>query len=363
MNIDLNKSTLRIKSRNKSKKKKSKYNKAEIWKVFDEDNAKPLKHIYSNDEITGERDFCDQCESRLVISEDGFMVCSNVKCGIIYSDIISQSAEWRYYGADDSKTTDPTRCGMPINPLLKESSYSCKIMQTNNMTYEMRKIMKYNDRKSMPHKELTLYKDFQKITQMAQIGNIPKVIIDDAIYYYHLISQNPLSRRGENREGIIAASIYLACRKNDCPRTTKEIASIFKLNPKNVSWGFKNVQSIINEFENDFCENEKTELSITTPQSFIGRFCSKLNINTELTNLCLFVSMKIEKENIMPTNTPPSIAAGVIYFISSVCHLNITKQHVKQISEISEVTINKCYKIMDNNKDLLIPTFIIDKYA
>ncbi len=26
------------------------------------------------------------------------------------------------YGADDNSNSDPTRCGMPINPLLKESS-------------------------------------------------------------------------------------------------------------------------------------------------------------------------------------------------------------------------------------------------
>ena len=26
-----------------------------------------------------------------------------------------------YYGADDSNNKDPTRCGMPINPLLNNS--------------------------------------------------------------------------------------------------------------------------------------------------------------------------------------------------------------------------------------------------
>ena len=37
-----------------------------------------------------------------------------------YKDIVDQSAEWRFYGADDNQHTDPTRCGLPINPLLKE---------------------------------------------------------------------------------------------------------------------------------------------------------------------------------------------------------------------------------------------------
>ena len=44
------------------------------------------------------------------------------ECGIIYKDVLDETAEWRYYGADDSNLSDPTRCGMPINPLLKESN-------------------------------------------------------------------------------------------------------------------------------------------------------------------------------------------------------------------------------------------------
>ena len=42
-------------------------------------------------------------------------VCSNIISNI------SINPEWRYYGSKDSKSNDPTRCGMPINPLLVES--------------------------------------------------------------------------------------------------------------------------------------------------------------------------------------------------------------------------------------------------
>ena len=50
----------------------------------------------------------------------GFLTCTNTKCGIIYKDTTDQTAEWRYYGADDNQSGDPTRCGMPINPLLRD---------------------------------------------------------------------------------------------------------------------------------------------------------------------------------------------------------------------------------------------------
>ena len=100
-----------------------------------------------------------------------------------------------------------------------------------------------------------------------------------------------------------------------------------------------------------------------TPEDFIQRFCSKLNINNELTKLCQFISMKIEKNNVMPENTPHSIAAGVVYFISQICKLNISKKDVKNVSEISEVTINKCFKKLEKIQEDLLPAVILKKYT
>ena len=64
----------------------------------------------------------------------------------------------------------------------------------------------------------------------------------------------------------------------------------------------------------------------------------------------------------MPENTPNSIAAGLIYFVSQTCQLNISKSNIKKVSEISEVTTNKCYKKLEKIKRQLIPESIIHKY-
>ena len=82
-----------------------------------------------------------------------------------------------------------------------------------------------------------------------------------------------------------------------------------------------------------------------------------------MTKVCKFISTKIEQLDLMPENTPHSIAAGIIYFISQNCNLSISKKDVKNISEISEVTINKCFKKLETIKDKLIPAVIVQKYA
>jgi transcription initiation factor TFIIB len=359
-----------MKSNNdKSKKRKdSIINKKELWNIFDtemeESNIKkekiPLECLFRS---IGNREMCERCESNLAFSDEGFLTCMNSKCGIIYKDIVDQSAEWRYYGADDNQNSDPTRCGMPINPLLEESSYGCKVLCNGSMSYEMRKIRRYTEWQSMPYKEKSQYDEFQKITIMAQNAGIPKMIIDDAIRYHKKISEYDLTFRGDNRDGILAASIYISCRINNFPRTAKEIANIFHLDVTSSTKGCKNALAIINNIEKDMVNADKTNFGRTRPEAFIERFCSKLNINNELTKVCQFISMKIEKLNIMPENTPHSIAAGVVYFISQYCKLNISKRDVKIVSEISEVTINKCHKKLEIFKDQLLPSVIIKKYS
>ena len=354
-------------SNDKSKKlKDNTIDKARLWNVFEtevqnpEKQKDPLECLYRT---IGDRENCERCQHSLAYSDEGFLTCTNNKCGIIYKDMLDQSAEWRYYGADDNQNSDPTRCGMPINPYLEESSFGCKVLCVGPSSYEMRKIRRYTEWQSMPYKEKSQYDEFQRITIMAQNSGIPKLIIDDAIRYHKKVSEYEQTFRGDNKDGLIAASIYISCRINNYPRTAKELATIFHLDVTSATQGCKNAQLIINDLEKDMDNKDKTAFCKTKPESFIERYCSRLNINTELTKLCHFIAIKIEKLNLMPENTPHSIAAGVVYFIAQICKLNVSKKDVKNISEISEVTINKCFKKLEKKTEELIPDVILKKYG
>jgi transcription initiation factor TFIIB len=340
--------------------------KSKLWNVFDTEVSDANKSTNSLECVyreCGDREQCDQCAASLAFSDEGFLTCTNVKCGIIYKDMVDQSAEWRFYGADDNRGGDPTRCGMPINPLLKESSYGCRVLCYGQTSYEMRKIRRYTEWQSMPYKEKSQYDEFQIIYTMAHNAGMSKMIIDDAMRYHKKISEYYQTFRGENRESILGGSIYISCRLNGNPRTPKEIASVFHLDVQNATRGCKNVQQIINVIEKDLSVDEKTVFSKTTPDDFIERYCSRLNVNAELTKLCHFISLKVDKLGLMSENTPHSTAAGIIYFIIQLCGVSTTKRDVKNVTEISEVTIGKCQKKIDKHRDILIPAAIIRKYC
>lgn len=313
---------------------------------------------------SGIRENCDVCSSDVVLTDDGFLTCKNPACSILYKDeSLDQGAEWRYYGADDNQNNDPTRCGMPVNPLLKESSYGCKVMcEGGSYSADMMKIRRYTEWQSMPYREKAQYDMFQKITTLAQNKGISKMIIDEALRVHKRISEHK-TFRSLNRDGVVGASIYIACKIHNCPRTPKEIACIFNLDNTSATKGCKNAVSIINELESNLDNSEKTNFCKTKPEAFIERYCSRLSINEELTRVCQFIAVMIEKQNLIPENTPHSIASGIIYFVACMCHLPITKKDVNRISDMSEVTINKCYKKLYEMRDKLIPKMILSKYA
>jgi transcription initiation factor TFIIB len=359
-------------SRCKTKKKKeirTYENKEKLWEVFDTDKKslfEPTDNTSENIECLylskSEMDCCNLCNSPLIIMEIGFPTCTNKTCGVIYKDTLDYSPEWRFYGAEDKNSNDPTRCGNPINPLLVESSFGCKVLCNTNSSYEMKKIRKWTEWQAMPHKEKSLYDEFQFITVMAQNAGVPKIFIDDAMVIHKDISEQKMFR-GMNRDGIKAASIYISCRLNGCPRTAHEIAEIFKLDKTSATNGCSMAVNILHNIERNIDPSQKTDLCVTMPSAFIDRFCSKLNYNQELTMLSKFIAKKVEENNIISDNIPHAIAAGIVYFISYVCNQNISKLDVKNVSGVSEVTINKCFKKLETLKDKLVPKCIVDKYA
>ena len=283
-------------------------------------------------------------------NSEGTIICK-VCLNIITN--ISESPEWRYYGSKDSKTSDPTRCGMPMNNLLPESSVGSSV-SFSTKTYEMNQIRKMQQWHSMPYKERSLYKVFLMIQNTCSDNNIQLKIINEAKSIYKIVSSTKISR-GSNREGSSAACVYFACKGCNVPRSSKEIAEMFNISINVMTKGVKKCQEII--YMN---KSNKGRLSKTTsikPGDLINRFCNKLNISEDLIkNIFLICEITI-KNNIISENTPPSIAAGCIYYYVKNKKLDITKKEISSICKISEVTINKCCKVLEEKNELFNKIF------
>lgn len=310
-----------------------------------------IKSLKFDPDATNEKELmekCKYCNSKNIQLMDGNYMCCD--CNTILDRFIDMQAEWRYYGAEDSKASDPTRCGLPTNDLLPDSSLGSIISNQNNESYDMKLIKKYHMWNSMTYKERTLYNIFDNITVNAVNSGIPSSIIDEAKVFYKRVSESRISR-GENRSGLIATSIYMSCKSNGVPRSTKEIAKIFNLKVTTMTRGCKKFQDIL-----------KTCMEATAPIDFVKRFCSKLNMDLDMLRLCEYIVTKVDELNLVSSSTPPAISAGCIYLVNFHCNLGLPKKELSNSCEISAVTLTKTYKKLYVYRGQLFPIDIIHKY-
>ena len=315
-----------------------------LWDYF----VKPSKQ---KDEIN--MDICSHCKSDNIEINSKEIICKD--CGVINNDLIDHNAEWRWYSHDDSKSVDPTRCGLPTNELLPQSSWGSTISYKYGESFEMRKIRTKHGWQAMPYKERSLYNVFTYLQQTSINNGITKSIIEESKVLYTKIAAAKISR-GSNRKGLIAACIYKACKLKGVPRSHKEIATIFKLDIKHMTKGCKKFDEIMNYIK----FNDSVNLKGSTSIDYIQRFCSKLKLTQDLIEICKYVCNKAEEHYFVSENTPPSIAAGSIYLICNLLNFNISKYEISSICKISEVTISKCYKILLDNYKILLPENLID---
>ena len=293
-----------------------------------------------NEEIKDEEKCCDKKENHII--DGGMIICK--KCNVIINNIVD-APEWRNY---KDSNTNPTRCGMPTNELLPQSSLGTNIStRGNNET--MNKITMYQRWNSMPYKERSLYKVYKDIESKCFDSDLPLIIGNTAKSFYKIVSETKISR-GSNRIGIIAACIYYACKECEVPRSTSELASLFDIDTKVMTKGCKNFTEIIRISK---CDKKRIQShKSVTLYDFIDRFCHKLNLEGEINLHIKELSKICENLSLVNDNTPPAMSSGCIYFYIKNKNIDISKKHISNICKISEVTINKCSKKLENIKEI-----------
>lgn len=326
----------------------------DIWDFFDNSEKTPYKESSDHDMSIYK---CSDCESYDLIYADGQYSCS--ECGLMQEKILSQEAEYRFYGNSDSRSVNPERVGMATNVLLPQSSMGSTIQKRRSDNLSIKRMVQYNSWNQMPYKERSLYKICSRIARISKQAGIPRIIIERAKELYSIVKKVNISR-GDNRDGLIAACVWVACKDLEVPRSSKEIACIFEIKLQDMTRGIKFFREnwrLANE------HNEEISMESSNPINFIERYCSPLRVNDEIKHIAEFISVKAMLQNLVDDNTAPSIAAGSIYLACYICNKNIRKDVVAKACKISTVTISKCYKKLECHKLTLLPKSIIKKYS
>lgn len=284
---------------------------------------------------------CQYCYQNDLCFDEGIIICKN--CQSDFGHIIDDGAEWRNYGHDDHRTSDPSRCGNSTHPILIESSFGTTLGYTRNNFFN--RLKQLNNWQAMPYHERSLKQVFDRLTQSGFNSGLTLNIVEfshnlfaDVIKKQVTHGDTKLSR-GDYRDGLIAACLFYSCKEFVVSRSPQEIAKIFDIDSSDVTRG-------INLFYELMKDSKRINLNkyITKYSDFIDRYCGNLGIDSEITEKIKLFATKVDDTKILTKNTPQAMACGCIYFIITMYGLSISKTLVAEKCGISVPTITKSYE-------------------
>lgn len=180
-------------------------------------------------------------------------------------------------------------------------------------------------------KERNLATALTELKRISTNMGLPNSIAKDGAMMYRKAVDKKLIR-GRSIEGVVAASLYMACRMNHNPRTLDDIGKHSRTGRKEIG---RTYRFLAKELE--------VNVPLSSPQDYIPRFCSSLGLPFNVQKEALEIINGIG-DMAMVSRGPTGIAGAAIY-LSAKRHSNErTQSDVAKVAGVTEVTIRNRYK-------------------
>lgn len=275
---------------------------------------------------------CGAKNSLVTDKKSGIIVCN--ECGTVFeNEFVDMGAEYRYYGASDSKSADPTRVTY-MDSMLPQLS-SCSHIGGD---YRMNRLNRWI---TIPYKEKSLWNVFTIIMGICSMNKLNKNITNFAKMLYKEVRDKKLSR-GNVRKGLIAACIYNSCKIHNCSRTPKQIAKMCDYEQSDVVRGCKKFNEVMKK---NSVMKRLMQTRVEVDQ-IVNRFCQDLHLPYNIEVISSRIMKKASELGFMDSHTPTSRSSAILYYIAKNMGLNISIEDIIETCDVSEVTITKIYKKM-----------------
>ena len=276
------------------------------------------------------------------------LVCNN--CGLVIDeDIIDHGPEWRAFDSDQREKR--ARTGSPMTYTIHDKGLSTTIGWTNRDAYgksiptrnraQLYRLRKWQRRTRISDAtDRNLAFALSDLDRMASGLGLPRTVRETAAMIYRKAAMRKLVR-GRSIEGVVAASVYAACRQCHVPRTLDEISTTSNMSKKEVG---RNYRYISRELE--------LRLMPTSPKDYISRFCSELQLSNNVHVETLKILELAAKQELTSGRGPTGLAAASLYIASVLCGERRTQRMVAEIAGVTEVTIRNRYKELAKKLDI-----------
>jgi len=214
-----------------------------------------------------------------------------------------------------------------------------------------------------PYKKRSLLQVFEQMTLAATNHGIEQRVIEIAKDLYVQLVEH-CDKRGLSRASVVASCLYSALKMVGAPRKPKDVADIFHLQNAQFTKAFKDFQCILAMAKQKGLLSKSTiipsQLSTTHATDYVAYPMSKLPISRSdadnLRQLAITVAEIAESKELSKENMPPSLASAVIAFVLHRCgYEKITTGEIAAVCDVSEGTLLKCLRRLEQSEELIRP--------
>ena len=282
---------------------------------------------------------CPRCGKGNLITdaESAELFCG--KCGFVIDERVSNFGPERIFsdstvnkartGDRASLTRHDQGLSTVIGPVNKDSS-------GNPLSASMKSSLKHlrildSRSRSAKNVDRNLQQALNELLKMKEKLFLPEAVVEKAAYIYRKALEKNLIR-GRTIYGLIAASLYAACRESGVPRTLNEISNSGNIRRKELSTCYR---LLLKELE--------LKMPVLDSVSCIAKIASNTGLPEKTKRYAVKILKKAEADQIMAGKDPMGMAASALYLASLEIGDGITQRVMAEASGVTEVTIrNRC---------------------
>jgi len=285
---------------------------------------------------------CPECGSKNLLTDSNRAELCCCSCGLVIAEnIIDQNAEWRAF--NETQRNKRARTGLPPTNLIHDRGLSTVIDWRNkdyagrdipsNLRAQIYRLRKWQARIRVSDAiERNLVFALGEIDRISSIISVDRSIREVAAKIYRDAVRRNLIR-GRSIEGMVATSIYAACRESNFPRTIAEVSAASSVNKRDIGRNFRFIK-------------QKLRLSghPMNPIHYITRIISDLNLPPKCLLISREIAEKAEVAGLTSGRGPTGIAAACVYISTLILKVKRTQKDVAEAAQVTEVTVRNRFK-------------------
>lgn len=285
---------------------------------------------------------CEECGGDITTDQSsGETICT--ECGLIVDDqqVIDRGPEWRAYTSSERR--EKSRTGAPLTELRHDRGLSTDIDWKNKDAYgqelssqkrrQMRRLRKWDFRAKRDSSSNNIAYANGEIKRMGAALGVPKNIQETAAALYREAHNNELVP-GRSIEGMASATLYIALRIHNEPRSLDEVTRVARIERKPLQRAYRYI-----------CRELDIGLKPADPSRYIPRFATKLNAPQSMVKTAEDLLSDLTGTHHVSGNDPTVLAAAALYAAAILDSTLLTQADVKEASDVTEVSIRNNYEM------------------